>query len=67
MGSNRPERSGTLVLRVWTEADAETPLRARMVEVSHFEGAERDVAVTATAVEVCALVCAWVEAFAAGG
>lgn len=63
MRTNRSERSGSLILRVWTEARTDAPLRARIIEVSQSERKEREVAMTASASEACEMVCAWLEAF----
>jgi hypothetical protein len=67
MRGGPPEQTGVLVIRVWTEGDAEAgSLRARItqtVDVSAPESAEK---VAASPEEITSIVQEWLHAFVAG-
>jgi hypothetical protein len=58
------ERTGVLVVRVWTEPGAPEP-RARLIETSGVEGVGSST-VAAGVDAICAAVRAWLEPFAGG-
>jgi hypothetical protein len=58
------ERTGVLVVRVWTEPGA-PELRARLIETTGLDGVGS--ATAAAGIDaICAAVRAWLEPFAAG-
>jgi hypothetical protein len=62
--SERRDRTGVLIIRVWTEADHDTTLRARITSYLGTAGAEQSQAVAASTAAICAAVERWVEEFA---
>jgi hypothetical protein len=63
------ERSGVLVLRVWTEPQADVPLRAKITAERDLNAAGRTEVAAAGLPEIVDVVRAWLEEFAepAGG
>jgi hypothetical protein len=57
------DRSGVLILHLWIEANYQAGLRARITQKLD-KGAERSIAVVASADDICAVIKDWVEAFA---
>jgi hypothetical protein len=54
-----------LIVRLWTEGDLETGLRARITKTVGTSGNEEAVAVAATADDICTVIKAWIDDFAA--
>jgi hypothetical protein len=59
----RRDRTGVLIIRVWTDVDHETTLRARITTCLGEAGAERSQTVAASTSAICAAVERWVEEF----
>lgn len=57
-------RSGVLILRLWTEANHSTGLRARITQMLDMSRTEESVAVAASVDDICRVVKQWVDEFA---
>ena len=64
VASSPPERTGVLVLRIWTE-DGGGDLRARISSTTELESTPPSTAVAGSLDDVRAMVAAFLEAFAA--
>jgi hypothetical protein len=61
MGSLTEERSQTMILRAWVEADDEHRLRVRVIRLRPDRAGEPEIGAAATIDGVCMLVRAWLE------
>lgn len=57
------DRTGLLIVRLWTEPTAHEGLRARITQTLDSSGPEQAMATAATPEDIYALVRTWVEAF----
>jgi hypothetical protein len=57
-----PGKVRSLVLRVWLEPGAQSPVRVRVIERTP-DGQERSVLATASIDEACSTVRSWLETF----
>jgi hypothetical protein len=64
MKGSSSDRSGVLIVRLWSEANHQRGLRARVTQILDTMAAEESVAVAASAADICAVVERWVEDFA---
>ena len=58
-----PERTGILVIRVWTEGDAPGRLRARLTQAAGLGEPATSLATASDVPEVCDAVEAWLRGF----
>ena len=58
-----PERTGILVIRVWTEGDAPGRLRARLTQTGDLADAATSLATASDVRGVCDAVEAWLRGF----
>lgn len=63
MGTQRSDRTGVLIVRVWIEGSAREGFRARITQALDSASRERATATAAHPEDVYAVVRTWVEAF----
>jgi hypothetical protein len=54
-------RTGVLVVRLWREGEAGTPLKARITQTTDILTAENVVTTVGSVEEICAVVRAWAQ------
>jgi hypothetical protein len=62
MRRGSPDRTGFLIVRLWTEGNRRDGLRARITQTLDSTGDEQEMTTAATAEEIYAVVQTWVEA-----
>jgi len=63
MKTQSSDRTGILIVRLWTEENAGEGLRARITQTLDSAGHEKAIATAGTTEDIYAAVRTWVEAF----